>query len=201
MKSLKIILLSFLLLSGCFCPLSAQDVSESNLAFGVRLGANFDNLFFDDYDMDYWVLRSTPDLFIAFKNHEFQIGPAHTHFIDNPGWFSAKKFNSNAMGFSFGYRYYPNEIVKRFRMFAEIRASRFLVKSTNSSQGSGNYAREDVVWSGYTSLGVDYRIYQGFHAFTGAGIGISSTFTDYFGKFYPHVMVGIDYRFSANRNK
>ncbi|KAF0204142.1 MAG: hypothetical protein FD170_460 [Bacteroidetes bacterium] len=148
MKSLQIILISFLLFSGCFSPLTAQDVSKTKLAFGARLGALFDNLFFHDYDMDYWVLRSTPDLFIAFKNHEFQIGPAHTHFIDNPGWFSAKKFNSNAMGFSFGYRYYPNELPRRLRMFTEIRASRFLVKSINSSQSVGNYAREKVAWSG-----------------------------------------------------
>jgi opacity protein-like surface antigen len=199
MKSLQIILISFLLFSGCFSPLIAQQVYESKLAFGVRLGANFDNLFFHDFNIDYWVLRSTPDLFIAFKNHEFQIGPAHTHFIKNPGWFYKKKFNPNAMGFSFGYRYYPSEILKRLRMFAEIRASRFLVKSINSSQSVGNYAREIVAWSGYTSLGVDYRIYQGFHTFIGAGIGITSTFTDYYEKIYPHVMVGIDYRFSANR--
>ncbi|PKP49373.1 MAG: hypothetical protein CVT94_05385 [Bacteroidetes bacterium HGW-Bacteroidetes-11] len=202
MKSLQVILLSFLLFSGCLSPLTAQDVSKTKLAFGVRLGANFDNLYFHNYHMDYWVLRSTPDIFIAYKNHEFQIGPAHAHFIDNPGWFSAKKFNSNSMGFSFGYRYYPNEIAKRLRMFAEIRASRFLVKSTASSHMGLNYSsQEDVVWSGYTSLGVDYKIYQGFHAFTGAGIGISSKFHNFVENFYPHVMVGIDYRFSVNRKK
>lgn len=200
MKSLQIILLSFLLLSGSFSPLQAQDVSKSKLAFGIRLGANFDNLLFHDYDIRYWVLRSTPDVFIAYKNHEFQIGPAHAHLMNNPGWLASTKLNSNAMGFNFGYRYYPIKIAKQLRMFTEIRASRFLVKSTASSHMGLNYSsQEDVVWSGYTSLGVDYRIYQRFHAFTGAGIGISSKFHNFVENFYPHVMVGIDYRFNLNR--
>jgi len=196
MKSLQIILLSLLLLSGCFNPISAQDVSESKLAFGVRLGANFDNIYLDDFQMDYWLLRSTPGLFIEYKNHDLLLGVTHTHFLNNPFWINSSFKPS--LGLSFGYRYYPNEIIKRLRMFVQLQGSHFRVNYSYRSPG-GFSEHKETVWCGYTSVGIDYRIYQGLHAFTGAGIGISSTFHNHTSIFYPHVMAGIDYRFSANR--
>ncbi len=197
MKSLQIILLSFLLLSDCFSPLQAQDVSKSKLAFGVRFGANFDNIYLDDFQMDYWLLRSTPGLFIEYKNHDLLLGVTHTHFLNNPGWVNGSNFDPS-LGISLGYRYYPNEIIKRLRMFAQLQGSHFRVNYSYRSPG-GFSEHKETVWCGYTSVGIDYRIYQGLHAFTGAGIGISSTFHNHTSIFYPHVMAGIDYRFSVNR--
>ncbi|MHC1777306.1 MAG: hypothetical protein AB9834_18025 [Lentimicrobium sp.] len=175
----------------------AQEVTKSKPVFGVRLSANFDNIFFSDYYMDYWVLRSIPGIFLEYKNHDFQIGPAHAHFINNPGWLSSIKFNSNALGFSFGYRYYPNEILKRMRMFAQLQATQFWVKYTSHSMGSGISDRKETAWYGFASLGVDYRISKSFHVFSGVGIGISSTFHNYTENFYPHVLAGIDFRFGT----
>lgn len=177
----------------------AQEVSKPKPVFGVRLSANFDNIFFSDYNKDYWVLRSIPGVFLEYKNHDFQIGPAQAHFINNPGWLSSIKFNSNAMGFSFGYRYYPNEILKRVKMFAQLQASQFWVKYTSHSMGSGLSDRKETAWCGFASLGVDYRISTSFHVFSGVGIGISSTFHNYTENFYPHVLAGIDYRLGTSK--
>lgn len=197
MKSLQIILMSFLLFAGYFSPLLAQQGSESKLAFGLRMGANFDNIYIDDFQMDYWLLRSTPGLFIEYKNHDLLLGVTHTHFLNNPWWIN-RSFNTS-LGFSFGYRYYPNEIIKRLRMFAQLQGSHFRVNYSSSSSGYGYRENKETVWCGYTSVGIDYKIYQGLHAFTGAGIGISSTFHNHTRLFYPHVMVGIDYRFGLSK--
>jgi len=201
MKTLSFPILVLMILM-CFPNhLPAQEIPKIRPVFGVRYSANFDNLFLNDYGMDYWVLRSTPGLFLEYKNHDFQIGPANAHFINSPGWLSSTKLK-NAMGFSFGYRYYPNEILKRMRMYAQLQVSQFWVKYTSHSLGSGSSEHKETAWCGYTSLGIDYRIYQRFHAFTGIGIGISSTFHNIFSEnFYPHVMAGIDYRFGCLNKK
>jgi opacity protein-like surface antigen len=201
MKTRCTVILLLLVFPAMISESIAQEVTKSKPAFGVRVSANFDNIFFSKYHMDYWILRSTPGLFVEYKNHDFQIGPAHAHFINNPGWFFSTKFNSNAMGFSFGYRYYPNEILKRMRMFAQLQVSQFWVKYTSNSMGSGLSEQKETAWCGFASWGVDYRISKRFHVFSGAGIGISSTFHNYTENFYPHLLAGIDYRFGTLKKK
>jgi len=197
MKIRYVVIFLILVIPALISESIAQEVTKSKPVFGVRLSANFDNIFFSSYEPNSWVLRSIPGLFLEYKNHDFQIGPAQSHFINNPGWLTGTLFNSNSLGLNFGYRYYPIELMRRMRMYAQLQASRFWVKSTNSSQGGGLSDYQETDWFGYASLGVDYRTSKRFHVFSGIGIGISSTFYKYTEDFYPHVLAGIDYRFGT----
>lgn len=177
----------------------AQENLNAKPVFGIRISNYADNFYIRGNQMDYWVPRIAPELFIEIKNQDFHLGFVRAHI--NPGWFGSLGFNSDATGFCFGYRYYPNEILKQLRMFVQIDAARYWVETTHSSLGSGNHNVIETTWSGYFSVGADYRISQRFHAFTGVGMGILSNFQNITENFNPLLFIGFDYRLGSLRKE
>ncbi len=144
---------------------------------------------------DYWILHNAINLNLNFGNHNLYIGPELVHILRLPKKYDdIDNYRSKSIGLNFGYRYSSRELVPRVKLYGQLNFSIFQLKLIEKQLGPPfSQEKLQIVVENTASFGVDYKVSNKIHLFSGLGFGSYDGFFLMINSFTPTFYVGIDY--------
>ncbi len=199
MKKKIFLVLVFAIVIVAYAKPSNQDTIKSKVFFGIRINPFYD--FEVKRSYNFRIIHLTPLFSIIFKNHNFYLGPQYS-YVFQPKPISGQIFEHNSLGFTFGYRYYSNNIFKNTKVFGQFNYSVYQIEYENYQLGPPfKIDKKEIIAENTASLGIDFRVIRNLHFFIGAGFGSYDGFFLMINKFTLTSFLGIEYEFIKRPNR
>lgn len=166
----------------------------SNLLFGQKMTPSIANwgLRYSFYH-NYKVLHHSPVVTLDYKNHNLYVGPEFSTVLKTIKGDPIDKFEKNAYGVNFGYRYTFNKnCAKKLTLFGQLNFSIYKVRVNITQMGPHSPVQiKQLIIENTGSFGLNYKITKGISLFTGVGFGSFDMFFMVVDSFTPSGYAGI----------